>query len=283
MEGEPAFWDLCFAIIKFCSRRLLPLSGHMLLVLPLWRGRVRPVLQGGQRSVPAPPVRSLRALASQAGPGRGHLPCSPALVLRDGLWAPSSPGEVASACRPVLQTFLMPGAARWEGGDRTRSVRGRCQAQLEESWPRDHLTTTTLPLPRLSPAARLIAERCKVGAGAGEVPPRPHVAAARGAVPGAQGGQVTTPGARKPGLQLPRPLRLPPSPPWSGRAAALRRDPIVSGPGRVARKPRRLRLAARALWEPAKARAQVAKGPDPCAPRSCLNPPLFPWQQTEVS
>ena len=42
-------------------------------------------------------------------------------------------------------------------------------------------------------AARLIAERCKVGAGAGEVPPRPHVAAARGAVPRAQGGQVTTP------------------------------------------------------------------------------------------
>lgn len=22
---------------------------------------------------------------------------------------------------------------------------------------------------------------------------------------------------------------------------------------------------------------------DPCAPRSSLNPPLFPWQQTEVS
>ncbi|XP_022365121.1 reticulon-4 receptor-like 1 [Enhydra lutris kenyoni] len=106
--------------------------------------------------------------------------------------------------------------------------------------------------------ARLIAERCKVGAGAGEVPPRPHVAAARGAVPGAQGGQVTTPGARKPGLQLPRPLRLPPSPSWSGRAAALRRDPIVSGPGRVAGKLRRLRLAARVLREPAKAGAQLA-------------------------
>lgn len=151
MERKPAFWDLCFAIIKFCSRRLLPLRGHMLPVLPLWRGRVRPALQGGQRSVTAPPGRSLRALASQAGPGRGHLPYSPALVLMDGLWAPSSPGEVASACRPVLQTFLMPGAARWEGGGRTSSVRGRCQAQLEESWPRDHLTTTTLPLPPFPP------------------------------------------------------------------------------------------------------------------------------------
>lgn len=94
---------------------------------------------------------------------------------------------------------------------------------------------------------------------------------------------MTTPGARKRGLQLPRPLRLPPSRSWSGRAAPLRRDPIVSGPGRAAGKPRRLRVAARVLREPAKAGAQVAKGPDPCAPCSCLNPPLFPWQQTEVS
>lgn len=35
MEGEVAFWDLCFAIIKFCSFRLHPLRGHMLPVLPL--------------------------------------------------------------------------------------------------------------------------------------------------------------------------------------------------------------------------------------------------------
>lgn len=97
MAGEPAFWDLCFAITKFCNCRLHLLRGHMLPVLPLWRGRVQPALQGGQRSVAARPGRSLRALASQAGPGRGHLPCSPALVLRDGLWARSSPGEVASA------------------------------------------------------------------------------------------------------------------------------------------------------------------------------------------
>lgn len=97
MEGEPAFRDLCFAIIKFCSCRLHPLRGRLLPVLPLLRGRVQPALQGDQRSVTAPPGRSLRALASQAGPGRGHLPCSPALVLRDGLWARSSPGEVASA------------------------------------------------------------------------------------------------------------------------------------------------------------------------------------------
>lgn len=54
-------------------------------------------------------------------------------------------------------------------------------------------------------------------------------------------------------------------------------------PGREAEKPRGLRLAAPALREPAEAGAQVAEGPDPCAPRSSLNPPLFPWQQTEVS
>lgn len=66
------------------------------------------------------------------------------------------------------------------------SVRCRCHAQLRKIWPCDHLTT-------ILRAARLIAERCKVSAGAGEVPPRPHVAAAWGAVPGAQGGQVTIP------------------------------------------------------------------------------------------
>lgn len=76
---------------------------------------------------------------------------------------------------------------------KAEAVPGACAAGA-----RLNLRTAAPPSPPPPPhhdprAAGLLAERCKVGAGAGEVPPRPHVAAARGAVPRAQGGQVTTP------------------------------------------------------------------------------------------
>ena len=162
-----------------------------------------------------------------------------------------------------------------EGGCRAGCVRCLCQAELE-IWLFDHYP----------PAARLIAERCKVGAGAGGIPPRPHVAAARGAGSGAQGGPVTVLLARGPHYPPPRLLSLPLSPPKSGWASTARRDPPllrVSGRGREAGQPRRLRRAVQALRKPTEAGAQVAEGPDPCAPRSSLNPPLFPWQQAELS
>lgn len=69
----------------------------------------------------------------------------------------------------------------------------------------------------------------------------------------------------------------------SGLAVAPLWDPLVPSLGPAAAEPRCLLLAAPALRELAEAGAQVAEGPDPCAPRSSLNPPLFPWQQTEVS
>ena len=69
------------------------------------------------------------------------------------------------------------------------SVRGQSQVQLNGRWLGDHLAQT----PRQQ-------ERSKVGAGAGEVLPRPHVVAVLGAVPPAQKGQVTT---REPADPLP--------------------------------------------------------------------------------
>lgn len=71
-----------------------------------------------------------------------------------------------------------------EGRDRqgrAGSVRGRSQAQLDWRWLGDHLAHT--------PGQQ---ERSKVGAGAGEVLPRPHVVAVLGVVPRVQKGQVTT-------------------------------------------------------------------------------------------
>lgn len=89
--------------------------------------------------------------------------------------------------------------------------------------------------------------------------------------------------ARGPHHPLSRPLRRPLPPPRSRRAAASCRDLLIPSPGPAAGEPRRLRRAAKALREQVEAGAQVAEGPDPSAPRSSLNPPLFPWQQTEVS
>lgn len=68
-------------------------------------------------------------------------------------------------------------------------MHGRSQAQLNGRWLGDHLAQT--------PPQQ---ERSKVGAGAREVLPRPHVVAVLGVVPPAQKGQVTT---REPADQLP--------------------------------------------------------------------------------
>lgn len=125
-------------------------------------------------------------------------------------------------------------------------------------------TTTTTPG---SPGS--LAERCKVGAALGEVPPRPHVAAARGAVPspGRAGDHAEPAGSatRRSGLcvylsHLPGPgglRRARPGPPcpWPGS----------SGPVSHLR----LRLSALALREPAKVGPQVAEG---LIPSSALQP-----------
>lgn len=90
----------------------------------------------------------------------------------------------------------MPGSEGRNRQDRG-SERGRIQVQLNGRWLGDHLAQT----PRQQ-------ERSKVGAGAGEVLPRPHVVVVLGAVPPAQKGQVTTCEPRGPVTLCSPPLRV---------------------------------------------------------------------------
>ncbi|MEJ1288652.1 hypothetical protein NN561_019686 [Cricetulus griseus] len=104
----------------------------------------------------------------------------------------------------------MPGSEGRDREGRAGSVRGRSQAQLDGLG--DHLAQT----PRQQ-------ERSKVGAGAGEVLPRPHVVAVLGAVPSVQKRQVTT---REPADRSPSAPRLcmclfAPRPQWAGCGAPL--------------------------------------------------------------
>lgn len=119
---------------------------------------------------------------------------------------------MASARSPVSQTFLMPGSEGRDSEGRAGSVRGQSQAQLDRSYLGDHLAQT----PRQQ-------ERSKVGAGGGEVLPRPHVVAVLGAVPRVQKGQVTT---REPADLSPSAPRLcmcffAPRSQWAGCGAPL--------------------------------------------------------------
>lgn len=114
LEGELASWDLCFAITKFCTCRLRPPRRHTSRAAAALCGRSNP-LQCSLPSVTARPGHSLRALASQVGPGRGHLPCNPALVSRDGVRAPSGRGGWL-ALMSGSSNFPYP----WSGGMRTR-------------------------------------------------------------------------------------------------------------------------------------------------------------------
>lgn len=83
----------------------------------------------------------------------------------------------------------MPGSEGRNCQGHAGSVHSRSQTQLNGRWLGDHLAQT----PGLQ-------EPSKVGAGAGEVLPRPHVVAVLGVVPPAQKGQVTT---REPADPLP--------------------------------------------------------------------------------
>lgn len=87
-------------------------------------------------------------------------------------------------------------AACATGAGSTRGATVPRAPLCESSTPNTRLSPIPQHPPSPPPAAGLAAERCKVGAGTGEVPPRPHVAAARGTVPKARGGQVTVSGAR---------------------------------------------------------------------------------------
>lgn len=179
MSGKLVSWDLCFALytVKFCTCRLHPLGGHTPPASAAWRGRVQPALQCSQWSGIARPGRSLSSLAFQVGPGRRHLPCSPALVSRDELWAPSRRGEWLEPLVRFLKLSL-----RLERSDsKAEAVRAACAAAVRLNRRKSGLATTS-PRPSGSLAHCRALQSWRGRWGSPAAPPR---GSAQGAVPGA--------------------------------------------------------------------------------------------------
>lgn len=181
MEGELASWDLRFASTKFCTCRLRPLRRHTSPASAALWGPVQPA--------PVPPSgshRAARALTAHPGFPGGARTRAPSLQPSFG----RSPGT-GSGHPAVVGGWLAPNVRILElslplerRDGRAEAVPAACAARAGLHLRSGPVTTSPRPS-----GARLTAERCKVGASAGEVPPRPHVAAARGAVPRAREGR----------------------------------------------------------------------------------------------
>lgn len=260
---------------SFALAGSVPCAGTRRRLPPLCGGQSNP-LQCSLRSVTARPGHSLRALASQVGPGRGHLPCNPALVSRDGVRAPSGRGGWLAPNVRFLKLSL-----HLERRDaEAEAVPAACAACARLHWRSGPGTPS--PRPSGSPAHCRALQSWRQCWGSSAAPPRGCRAGSGPRGPGRAGDHAVSPWAPPPAA----PTSASASPRSQVRVGSAPRRPHslpVPGSGRVADELRRLRRTVRALREPAEARAQVTEGPDPCAPRSSLNPPLFPWQQTEVS
>lgn len=151
---------------------------------------------GGQ-APRSPGAHSPRVPASQVGPGRGHLPCT-ALWWSPGMGSghPAAEGWwLAPEVRFLKLSFCLE-RRDWKA----EAVPGACAAGARLN------LRTAAPSPQPPPhydprAAGLLAERCKVGAGAGEVPPRPPRGCRAGSGPqgpGTAGDHAVSPRAPPP-------------------------------------------------------------------------------------
>lgn len=124
MEGEVAFWDLLLCHYKVLQlqapspARAHAASSAALTVPGVARAPVRPAVSDRG------PGRSLRALASQAGPGHGHLSCSLLWSSGTGSGYPAAEGRWPAPDVRFFKLSSLTGAEKCEGGGQ-RGLRAR--------------------------------------------------------------------------------------------------------------------------------------------------------------